>query len=160
MSNIHFVNARTKKHEFCDMKSWVLMHAQTLTAVMITACKIVNAPVAFPIQGNDGDWYIVADDETYNNPFSMAHEEGHLELGHFEPGAVDVDEHGIINDIDAEKAADRFAIEKTKNPKLAIDTLHNILENINEDGFLDKNLYVTARMQLVDRMLAIANMKI
>ena len=161
MSNIHFYNVRTKKHEFCNMKEWVLMHTQSIAALMITTCKLINAPVAFSLYGADGDGYVVADDESFSNPFTMAHEEGHLELGHYLPGAnVRVDEHGIIDDNDAEKAADEYAIKKTRDPRSALVSLQRYMEQIDETKFPSKEKYVKCRLDLTERMLHIANLKL
>lgn len=161
MSNIHFYNIRTKKHEFCNMKDWVLMHTESLAAFMITILKLMKAPIAFSMYGTDGDGYIVCDDASFADPFVMAHEEGHLRLGHYKPGAdVHYDENGILIDESAEQAADRYAIEKTKNPKQALESLHRMMENMDEHVFKTKEDYVNARMGIMNRMLAISNLKI
>ena len=161
MSNIHFLNTKTGKHEFCDMKSWVLMHPNSYAALQITVSKLLNAPISFSMYGADGCGYIVADDQTFNDPFVMAHEEGHLELGHYLEGAnVHADEQGVLDDLDAEKAADAYAIEKTKDPRSALVSLQKFMDQLDEARFTTKEKYVKCRLDIVERMLAIANMKV
>ena len=130
MSNIHFVNIDKGTHEFCNMKEWVLSYSTSIAASVITAMKLLNVPVAFSMHGTDGDAYIVADDEAINDPFIMAHEEGHVRLGHYD-GTHAADANGILNDENAEVEADAYAVQKTGDSRGAIKTLSNMLDRIN-----------------------------
>ena len=160
MRNLHFINVRTGKHEITDMKVWCLMFPNSLAALQITTSVLLNLPVAFSAYGSDGDGYIMADDESVNDPFFMAHEEGHLELGHFRPeSTVMCDEFGVIDDVDAEKEADKYAVEKTKDPKHALEALHKFMDRINV-SLLSKEKRVKVAMDISERMLAISNMDI
>lgn len=159
MENIHFVNIDTGRHEFCDMKTWCLMYCNSLAARMIALIKMTGLPVIFSMKGVDGNGYIVAGDVEVNNSYMMAHEEGHLRLGHYEAGAdVVCDDAGILNDVDAEIAADKYAIGKTKDPKMALDVLSAMIESIDATPTLDSSKKTQAKLEYARRMMAIANM--
>lgn len=160
MRNLHFINVRTGKHEMMDMKVFCLTFPNSLAALQITTAFLLNLPVAFSIYGSDGDGYIMADDESFNDPFFMAHEEGHLELGHFGPeSTVMCDEFGVADDVYAEKEADKYAVEKTKDPKHALEALHKFMDRVNS-SLLSKEKRVKMAMDISERMLAISNMNI
>lgn len=159
MENIHFVNVNTGKHEFCDMKTWCLTYCNSLAAQTITLLKLFGLPVAFSMKGADGDGYIIVDDTEFNNPFTMAHEEGHLKLGHYEIGAgVNTDEAGILDDIDAEMAADKYALEKTQDKKAALAQLQVMSDRIDAAPMMDPAKKLKAQLEYSRRMLAIAIM--
>lgn len=159
MENIHFVNVNTGNHEFCDMKTWCLTYCNSLAAQMITLLKIAGLPIAFSMKGADGDGYIIAADTEFNNPFTMAHEEGHLKLGHYEVGAgVQHDEAGILDDIEAEIAADKYAVEKTQDKQAALAQLQVMSDRIDAAPMIDPTKKLKAQLEYSRRMLAIATM--
>ena len=159
MNNIHFYNIESGKHEYCNMSDWCLMHCQSFVAQVIIVLKLVGLPIAFSMKGSDGDGYIIADDESFNNKFSMAHEEGHLKLGHYDSSAnVKIDEFGLLMDDDAEMAADKYAIEHGASKQLALDTISTMLDNVNADLIPDKFLILKSKLGLARRMLNIANL--
>lgn len=159
MENIHFVNVDTGKHEFCNMKTWCMTYCNSLAAQFITALKLTGLPIAFSMKGADGNGYIIADDNEINNPFVMAHEEGHLKLGHYDIGAcVNHDESGILDDIDAEMAADKYAFEKTHDREGALAYLQKMSDAVEAIAVLDQNKKLKTQLEYSQRMLAIANL--
>ena len=153
--NIHFVNLDKNTHEFCDMKQWVLAFPNSIAATMITSMKLLGCPVAFSMHGTDGDAYIVADDEAVNDPFIMAHEEGHVRLGHYD-GTHAADVNGILNDENAEAEADAYAVRKTGDPRGAIETLSNMLDRIKPEIEIPGFDLVAAKNCLAVRMTKLA----
>ena len=141
---IYFINLTSGATEKVKKLPWVAKNAGKITASMIANLEWKGRPVAFATVSSHGEEIIVVDDKSINDPFIMYHEEGHHRLGHFKR-PMHTDNCGCLDDDDAEKAADRYAVQKV-GLTAAMRSLKNIIENTNDGMFA---------IEVAGRMLAL-----
>ena len=130
---IHFINLTTGETDIVKKLPWVAKNRRKLTASMIINLEWFGRPVVFATVATNGDEIIVADDKSVNDAFLLCHEEGHHRLDHFKR-PMHIDNCGCLDDEEAEKAADRYAVQKV-GLTAAMRSLKNIIENTNDGMF-------------------------